>query len=429
MTLNDGAAPGRSQAGAAALEPESPCAPRRRGGENVNYMMSQHPGTIWFRRSRTGGAALIFSLLLAGGFLLAGCGSGEDNGQVARAADGPPRGMAGGPPGGPPGADRQIPVAARVAFTEDLQVTLRGSTNLRARETVDVLPKQSGIVAQIQVEEGDRVQQGQVLAQLDDEEFRLQMEQSRARARSSAEQVDRARALAALDLISEQEVGNLVADSAVAASDLELAELRVRNARIVSPISGVVTHRYIERGAQVGTAEVAFTVADVDRLEARVAVPERQAPRVEVGQSARILFQEGAAPVATGTVQRIRPVVDAESGTVQVTVEVLAREDERLRPGQFVNVDIVTETLPERITLPRTAVLVDGAVPRIFVIREGRAEERQVTLGYSRGDQVEIATGLAAGDTVVVVGQDNLRPNAPVRLMELDGRPVEGRGQ
>lgn len=429
MTLNDGAVPGQSQAGAAALEPESPCAPRRRGGENVIHMMSQHPGTTWSRRSRTRGPVLIFPLLLAGGFLLAGCGSGEDNGQVARAADGPPRGMAGGPPGGPPGADRQIPVAARVAFTEDLQVTLRGSTNLRARETVDVLPKQSGIIARIQVEEGDRVQQGQVLAQLDDEEFRLQVEQSRARARSSAEQVDRARALAALDLISEQEVGNLVADSAVAASDLELAELRVRNARIVSPISGVVTHRYIERGAQVGTAEVAFTVADVDRLEARVAVPERQAPRVEVGQSARILFQEGAAPVATGTVQRIRPVVDAESGTVQVTVEVLAREDERLRPGQFVNVDIVTETLPERITLPRTAVLVDGAVPRIFVIREGRAEERQVTLGYSRGDQVEIASGLAAGDTVVVVGQDNLRPNAPVRLMELDGRPVEGRGQ
>ncbi|TVR64421.1 MAG: efflux RND transporter periplasmic adaptor subunit [Gemmatimonadales bacterium] len=392
-------------------------------------MMSQHPATTRSRHSRGRGLTII-SLLLAGGLLLSACGSGdEDGGQVARAADGPPRGMAGGPPGGPPGGDREIPVAARIAFTEDLQVTLRGSTNLRARETVDVIPKQSGLVGRILVEEGDRVQQGQLLAQLDDEEWRLQMEQSRARARSSAEQVDRARALAALDLISEQEVGNLVADSAVAASDLELAELRVRNAQILSPIAGVITHRYIERGAQVGTAEAAFTVADVDRLEARVAVPERQAPRIQVGQAARILFQEGAAPVATGTVQRIRPVVDAESGTVQVTVEVLAREDDRLRPGQFVNVDIVTETLPDRITLPRTAVLVDGAVPRVFVVRDGRAEERQVTLGFSRGDQVEIATGLAAGDTVVVVGQDNLRPNAPVRLMELDGRPVEGRGQ
>jgi hypothetical protein len=118
-------------------------------------------------------------------------------------------------------------------------------------------------------------------------------------------------------------------------------------------------------------------------------------------------------------VERIRPVVDPGSGTVQVTISVSAREDARLRPGQFVNVDIVTETLEDRITLPRTAVLMDGAAPRVFVVQEGRAVEREVSLGYSRGDRVEIASGLQPGDTVVVVGQDNLRPDAPVRLMEL----------
>jgi len=336
---------------------------------------------------------------------------------VARAADGPP-GMGNG------GA-RAIPISARIAATENLQVTLRGSTNLRARETVDVIPKASGIVASIEVEEGDRVQEGAALAQLDFEEWRLQAAQARARAQSATDQVNRARALAELDLISEQEVGNLVSDSAVAASDLELAELQVRNATIRSPISGVVTHRYIERGSQVGTNEPAFAVSDVDQLEARVAVPERQASRVQVGQEARILFQEGGEPVATGQVERIRPVVDAESGTVQVTVRVAAREDSRLRPGQFVNIDIVTETLSERIVLPRTSVLVDGAVPRVFVVQEGEAIEREVTLGYSRGDQVEIASGLEPGDTVVVVGQDNLRPGAPVRMMELDGARVQ----
>jgi len=281
-------------------------------------------------------------------------------------------------------------------------------------------------VATIHHEEGDRVQENQVLARLDDEEWRLQAAQARARAQSASERASRARALAELDLISEQEVGNLVSDSAVAASDLELAELRVRNAEIRSPIAGVVTHRYIERGSQVGTTNPAFEVADLDRLEAQVAVPERQAARVQVGQAARILVQEGGEPIATGRVERIRPVVDPESGTVQVTISVSAREDTRLRPGQFVNVDIVTETLGDRITLPRTAVLVDGAVPRVFVVRDGRALEREVSLGYSRGDRIEIASGLEPGDTVVVVGQDNLRPNAPVRLMELDGAPVDG---
>jgi RND family efflux transporter MFP subunit len=211
----------------------------------------------------------------------------------------------------------------------------------------------------------------------------------------------------------------------VAAADVGLARLRVENAYIRAPFRGTVTHRYVERGQQVTAATAAFGLADLDRLEAQVAVPEREAARVVVGQLARIIMQEGAPPVATGRVERIRPVVDAESGTVQVTVSVAADGGEViLRPGQFVNVDLVTEVLPSRITLPRTAVLVDGAAPRVYLVQDNVAIEREVTLGFSRGDRVEIRTGLQPGDTVVVVGQDNLRPQAPVRVMQRDGQPV-----
>lgn len=369
--------------------------------------------------ARAGHLAFAALVVVAFSLPLVGCDPDEREGQTARAAEGAPE------PGGP-GSARAVPVSARIATSTDFQVTLRGSTNLRARETVDLIPKQAGIMADLVAEEGDRVSQGQTLARLDDEEWQLQAQQAEARARAASEAVVRARSLAELDLISTQEVESLVSDSAVARADLELAQLRVRNAEIRSPIAGVVTHRYVDRGSQVGTNEAVFRVADVDRLEARVDVPEREANRIQVGQEARILMQEGAEPVATGRVERIRPVVDAASGTVQVTVEVSAREDARLRPGQFVNVDIVTDTLSDRITLPRTAVLMDGAVPRVYVIEEGRAVEREVGLGYSRGDRVEVASGLSPGDTVVVVGQDNLRADAPVRMMELDGEPMTG---
>jgi membrane fusion protein, multidrug efflux system len=380
--------------------------------------MNRHATPTFGTRSPGGVRGLLPLLAATGLVLLAGCGSDNGEGQVARAAEGGPPGMG--------GSARAIPVSARIAVPADLQVTLRGSTNLRAREAVDVIPKQSGLVAGIEAEEGNRVSEGQLLAHLDDEEWRLQARQAQSRAQAASDAVTRARSLADLDLISAEEVERLASDSAVAMADFELADLRVRNAEIRSPIAGVVTHRYVERGSQVGTSEAVFRVADVDRLEARVSVPEREAHRIQVGQDARILLQEGGEAVATGRVERIRPVVDAESGTVQVTIGVSAREDARLRPGQFVNVDIVTESLPDRITLPRTAVLVDGAVPRVYLVQDGRAVEREVTLGYSRGDRVEVTTGLEPGDTVVVVGQDNLRPDAPVRMMELDGRPVQG---
>jgi membrane fusion protein, multidrug efflux system len=374
--------------------------------------------------NRRGRTFLMAAMAGATVLFAAGCeGGGEGAGEaMARAPGGAPG--AGGPPAG---AARATPVSVRVVQPGDLEVTLRASTNLRAREQVDVLPKQGGILARILVEEGARVSEGQALARLDDAEWVLQAEQSEARAQSAKDAVERARALAAMDLVAEQEVERLVSEARVAEADLGLARLRVENAVIRAPFAGTVTHRYVERGQQVTTAAAAFGLADLDRLEALVAIPEREAGRVQVGQVARIILQEGAAPVANGRVERIRPVVDAASGTVQVTVTVAANTGEvALRPGQFVNVDVVTETLEDRITLPRTAVLVDGAAPRVFVIEADVAIEREVTLGYARGDQVEIRTGIAPGDTVVIVGQDNLRPMAPVRVMQRDGQPVTG---
>jgi membrane fusion protein, multidrug efflux system len=376
--------------------------------------------------ARRGGVGALAVVALLG---FSACG-GEGDG----AGNGPPgAGAPGGRPGGPPGADggpggataRPTPVSAIVAQPGDLEVTLRVSTNLRAREQVELIPKQAGVVAAIMVEEGARVREGQVLAQLDDAEWRLQLQQSEARASSALDAVERARALQDLELVSAQEVERLASEARVAEAEVGLTRLRVENAQIRAPIAGTVTHRYIERGQQVNTASPAFGLADLDRLQAQLAIPEREAHRVQVGQIARISLQEGAPPVAQGEVERIRPVVDAASGTVQVTVTVPSGSAEvTLRPGQFVNVDVVTETLTDRITLPRTAVLVDGAAPRIFLINDGQAMEREVGLGYSRGDRVEIRYGLNPGETVVVVGQDNLRPFAPIRLMQLDGQPV-----
>src|SRR5690606_25335969 len=217
------------------------------------------------------------------------------------------------------------------------------------RERVDVVPRQAGTVVEVLVEEGDRVRAGQVLARLDDAEWRLQADQAEARATAAREAAARARSLQDLELVSEQEVERLVSEARVAEAELGLARLRVDHARITAPIAGTVTHRYVERGQLVNTSSAAFGIADLDRLEALVGVPEREASRVHVGQVARVVLQEGAGPVAEGRVERIRPVVDATSGTVQVTVTIPAANDGVvLRPGQFVNIDLVTETLEGR---------------------------------------------------------------------------------
>jgi membrane fusion protein, multidrug efflux system len=356
--------------------------------------------------------ALALGLTLA---VVAGCGNSqaEENGN-----------RVGGPMAAGGTAERMIPVGVEVVAPTDLQVTLRGSTNLRARQQVEILPKQGGVIDRILVEEGAMVRQGQPLAVLDDEEWRLQARQSAARAQASRDALERGLALQERGLLADQEVERLRSDAEVSAADAALAELRVRNAQIVAPMAGVVSHRNVERGQLVGASTVAFVVADVSRLEADVGIPEREAPRVRVGQQARIRA-EGSGAGVVGRVSRIRPVVDPGSGTVQVTVEVEPGEGAALRAGQFVNVDLVTEVLENRLALPRTAVLVDGPTPRVYRVFSGWAEEVEVELGANQGERVEIRSGLQAGDTVVVLGQDNLRTGAPVLVMEVNGAALE----
>jgi membrane fusion protein, multidrug efflux system len=320
-------------------------------------------------------------------------------------------------------ANRAIPVGVEILGATDLQVSLRASANLRARQQVEVLPKQGGVIARILVEEGTPVRQNQPLAVLDDAEWRIQARQSAARAQAARDALERGRALQERGLLADQEVERLRSDAEVSAADAALAELRVENATILAPMAGVVTHRLIEQGQLVGTNTVAFTVADLSRLEADVGIPERDAPRVQVGQPVRIRSEALSAGVM-GRVSRIRPVVDPGSGTVQVTVEVDPQQAMGLRAGQFVNVDIVTEVLQDRVALPRTAVLVDGATPRVYRVSNGFAEEVSVEIGTSHGERVEIRSGVSRGDSVVVVGQDNLRPGAPVLVMEVDGASV-----
>lgn len=366
---------------------------------------------------RTMRQAMGTALLSAAALLLVACGGdsqAEENGR---------RGPGGGPLAMGGGAERAIPVAVEQLGASDLQVLLRGSANLRARQQVDVLPKQGGVVARILVEEGAAVRQGQPLAVLDDAEWRLQARQSAARAQAARDALERGRALQERGLLADQEVERLRSDAEVAAADAALAELRVQNASIVAPMAGVVTHRQVEQGQMVGTNTVAFTVADLGRLEVDVGVPEREAGRVRVGQPAR-LRAEGSGPGVVARVARVRPVVDAASGTVQVTVEVDPQQAGGLRAGQFVNVDIVTETLEGRFAVPRTAVLVDGSSPRVYRVVNGFAEEVSVQVGGSHGERVEIRSGLERGDSVVIVGQDNLRPGAPVIVMEVNGVTV-----
>ncbi len=313
-----------------------------------------------------------------------------------------------------------IPVKVVKAERQPISVFLMSSANLEALRKVDVVARVSGIVRRIFVEEGTTVRKNRILATLDDTELQLQVQQARARAENSRRLFDRAKDMFHKNLISKEQYDDAKFQYETAASQLEAAQLQLLYAKIRAPISGVVTQRFIELGNQVSVNQKVFTMVDYDTLYARIFIPEKDIPKVHVGQRATVTVEAYPGRVFKGRVKMISPIVDPASGTVKVTVDLLKRGTPLL-PGMFATVRIITETHPKALVIPKRALLLESETDRVFVVQDSVARQRDVKLGFSDGDRVEVLSGLTPGEWVVVVGQEGLQNGAQVRMVTESG--------
>lgn len=321
-----------------------------------------------------------------------------------------------------------IPVETAAVTRGAIDAAYRGTATLEAREEAEVVAKTAGIVEQLRVEEGDAVTAGQVLARVETERLRLEVERAKAEMDRLQSDFDRNHSVYQRNLISREayEQTKFQLDAARAAHDL--ARLSLREADIRAPIDGVVSSRLIKLGNMLQANATAFTVTQLDRLEADVYVPERDIYKLAVAQPAVLRVDAWPGDVFDGRISRINPVVDPDTGTVQVTVAMAAGQG-KLKPGMFGRVEIRYDRHDDAILLPKDAVLAEDGADSVFVVRDGKAQRRAVTLGYADAEHYEVLDGLQGGDQVVVTGQANLKDDASVSVVNLAPMPGPGSGQ
>ena len=172
-------------------------------------------------------------------------------------------------------------------------------------------------------------------------------------------------------------------------------------------------------GQHVRPGDELFQVTDFDPLVARIYLPERDVLGLEEGQDVQIRLDAAAEVHFAGRIRQISPVVDTSTGTVKVTVEATA-PPKQVRPGSFVTVNIVRETHSDALLLPREAVLRELQKAHVYVAEDDVAEKRAVTLGLEEGDLIEVLSGVAAGDRVIVTGQGGLKDGSAVKILIAD---------
>jgi len=330
-------------------------------------------------------------------------------------------------------------------------VTVNGTLAAYDRTTVGM--KVPGRLQTITIDLGSVVHKGQVIAQLEQQDYKLRVQQAeaglaQARARLglspdgaddhvSAEETgtvrqakavledakskrDRAARLVQQGVIPRAEYDTVDSEYKVALSryqdaleeirnrqgllaqrrsELALAKQQLADTIVYSPLEGVVQEKKASAGEYLAAGAPVVDIVRIDPLRLRLDVPEREAHSIRNGQSVRVTA-EGDAESYLGYVKRLSPTISEQSRVLAVEADV--RNSGRLRPGAFVRAEIVTNQTSTAITVPANAIVTFAGIDKVLVVENGKATEKAVTTGRRSSDWIEIKAGVNVGQTVVV---------------------------
>ncbi len=354
-------------------------------------------------------AALGWLLALA---CLAGCGRGDSTGEAATGAAGGPQSRRRAPAGPP------VPIAVEPARLGQIAATYQATATLGPQKEAEVVARVAGVVEAIQVEEGDWVDAGQTLLRIDNDEYRLRVQQATARTQSLASRFKRLEGMLEKALVAAEEFETVRSDLKLAEADEGLARLNLSYTRVKAPFRGRVTERLVDVGSHVASGTPLFRLADFDPLLARVFVPAKEFNALEPDQPVTLRL-DSAGTRLSGKITLVSPIIDPQSGTIKLTIEIPEYPDD-VRPGDFAQVQIVTETHTGATLVPRIAVVSDRGERVCYVVADSTAERRVVEVGFEDDDHAELLSGVAEGEPVVVKGQRSLKHGALVRILEGD---------
>jgi RND family efflux transporter MFP subunit len=211
-----------------------------------------------------------------------------------------------------------------------------------------------------------------------------------------------------------EEVRNRQALLAQRRSELDIARQQLADTTIVAPFDGAVQERRASVGEYLGAGAPLATIVRMDPLRLRAEVPEREASSVRIGQSVRVTV-EGDSNVYAGRIARLSPAISPQNRMLLVEAEV--RNNGTLRPGAFARADIVIDQQTAALAVPVKALTTFAGVEKVVLVQDGKASEKTVTTGRRTAEWVEVVKGVQAGD-VVVLDPGNLQPGQAVTVME-----------
>lgn len=313
---------------------------------------------------------------------------------------------------------RKGPPAARVEVTEvrtgPLDRSWSAVGSLKANESVIVRPEIAGRIARMGFEEGQRVAMGAPLFELDDSVFLAQIAQAKANLDLSSRNAKRAEELFARGLISASDRDASRASLAANEAALRLSRAQAAKTVIQSPFAGRAGLRSAAIGDYVNPGQDLVVVEDLDRMKLEFRLPELALPDIAVGQPVEVELDAWPGQTFAAQLYALDSRVADDTRSIAARAR-LDNPDGRLRPGMFARVTLVVSRKADAVLIPEQALLARGGKSFVYTIEQGKAVETEVQIGQRRSGEVEVVSGLQAGQTIVTSGLQRIGNGAAVQ--------------
>jgi len=315
-----------------------------------------------------------------------------------------------------------MPVEVAAAIRDTVVDAIAATGQIEAIQSIELRPEVSGRITDILVREGQEVGDGTALFKVDDAELKAQVAQAEAERQLARQALERTKQLIAQNASSTSDLEQSEAKSRGADANYDLLKTRLDRTVVRAPFGGAVGRRLVSIGTYVSPQTPLITLQSVNPQFASFDVPERYADQLRRGQL--VSFQVAALPGKnfSGEVVFVDPVVELPGRTILVKARV-PNPERRLQAGMFIEARLATDIRPNAVVVPEDAILPLQGQTYIWVVKAGKADRRQVTLGVRTAGWAEIEAGpVDAGDSVVVGGAERLFPGANVMAQVVDRR-------
>ncbi|RYC70217.1 MULTISPECIES: efflux RND transporter periplasmic adaptor subunit [Spirosoma] len=327
-----------------------------------------------------------------------GAGGGKDGG----------KGGPGGPGRGPTPA-----VNGFIVVAQNLREDVVSSGSLLAAEQVDIYPELSARITQLNIREGQPVAKGALLVKLFDADLRAQLQKLQAQADNARRTEERNKQLLDRGGISQQEYDIVTTNLRSSLADIELVKANLQRTEIRAPFSGVIGLRNVSSGAVVTPNTLIARLQQVSSLKLDFSIPEKYGSAVRVGSAISFLV-DGARQPSQGIVYAIEPGVEEQTRNLRIRARV-SNTTLAYRPGTFARVTLTIQN-EKSLVVPTQAIIPQTRTNQVVVVKDGKAQFKDVTTGLRTAGAIQILSGLSAGDTVATTGLLFLKQDTPVKI-------------